>query len=166
MTTTQKFPFHRKYLAYSTMVTRENIEMKDLYAHPNLLVCLEDPLDYTALNELGYDYYEDFLSGEPYYNRSIITWKGKKENLTYDQIFGLVYRQIDGIRVEGTSRKRFIPQLGNCIEFLPSNLARSNTIKIFLPPAESFVVQGRKFMSCSHCQEFGQQASWLLIGLH
>ena len=25
-------------------------------------------------------------------------------------------------------------------------------------------VQGWKFMSCSHCQELGQQASWLLIG--
>ena len=24
--------------------------------------------------------------------------------------------------------------------------------------------QGWKFMSCSRCQEFGQQASWLLIG--
>ena len=26
------------------------------------------------------------------------------------------------------------------------------------------VVQGWKFMSCSHCQELCQQASWLLIG--
>ena len=25
-------------------------------------------------------------------------------------------------------------------------------------------VQGWKFMSCGHCQEKGQQASWLLIG--
>ena len=24
--------------------------------------------------------------------------------------------------------------------------------------------QGWKFMSCSHCKELGQQASWLLIG--
>ena len=24
--------------------------------------------------------------------------------------------------------------------------------------------QGRKFLSCSHCQKLGQQASWLLIG--
>ena len=26
------------------------------------------------------------------------------------------------------------------------------------------LLQGRKFMSCSHCQELCQQASWLLIG--
>ena len=24
--------------------------------------------------------------------------------------------------------------------------------------------QGWKFMSCGHCRDFGQQASWLLIG--
>ena len=26
------------------------------------------------------------------------------------------------------------------------------------------IIQGWKFMSCSHCQEFGKQKSWLLIG--
>ena len=30
--------------------------------------------------------------------------------------------------------------------------------------ALNYVFQGWKLMSCSHCQELGQQASWLLIG--
>ena len=33
---------------------------------------------------------------------------------------------------------------------------------VFNPGCEA--IQGWKFMSYSHCQELGQQASWLLIG--
>ena len=33
-----------------------------------------------------------------------------------------------------------------------------------LPVLLHLTHQGRKLMSCSHCQEMGQQASWLLIG--
>ena len=52
-------------------------------------------------------------------------------------------------------------------------LCEKNSGEVILPEAkdeESWKVyfdepaQGWKFMSCSHCQELVQQASWLLIG--
>ena len=43
----------------------------------------------------------------------------------------------------------------------PGNVAGSAVNQNVL---QSFRQQGRKFMSCSYCQELCQQASWLLIG--
>ena len=53
---------------------------------------------------------------------------------------------------------------------LQSVLAGQTEVELTRSEADSalvdsiYISQGWKFMSCSHCQELGQQASWLLIG--
>ena len=47
---------------------------------------------------------------------------------------------------------------------LKTSLATVNSDVAVVKAALSALRQGRKLMSCSHCQELRQQASWLLIG--
>ena len=159
-----------------------------MYDAPNILVCQQDPFNYTAINQQGYEYYKDFMTGTLELNKSVVTWAGR-DNLTYSQIIDKIYRSVDIDKIKiyfdwykgstpssVASRLTFTTQIGKCIEFLPpNNLAKRNQLTIEVPQAESFIVyltdpnwaiytQGRKFMSCCHRQELGQQASWLLIG--
>ena len=52
------------------------------------------------------------------------------------------------------------------IQVLYDNKLAGSIAFLFNPVSvdATLCLQGRKFMSCSHCQELGQQASWLLIG--
>ena len=65
-----------------------------MYDAPNILVCQQDPFNYTAINQQGYEYYKDFMTGTLELNKSVVTWAGR-DNLTYSQIIDKIYRSVD-----------------------------------------------------------------------
>ena len=65
-----------------------------------------------------------------------------------------------------------LPKLRNMLQLVARTPVRKDTATKATPPVGSERLdemhhiddeEGRKFLSCSHCQELGQQASWLLI---
>ena len=144
----------QRYQSASTMQAQEVIKAHDLYAMPTVLVCHDDPFNYTALKEEGYNLYFDYFQGLTSFNQSILTWGGIN-NKTVDEVQKKIYKKLDfnAISLDRPHQKktRFTVATGYCVQFdLDQMEHEHNTFSIYLKMTGSF----RLYISDPHWDSY------------